>query len=351
MSQVLGAQNMKGDLNQGALLRVKDLDVVFTKQRGFLRRQTMKIHAVKQASFDIYESEVFSIVGESGSGKTTIARCVAALTRPNGGKILWKDTDMTFPVGRTLKEYRRNVQIVYQDPYESLNPRQDVFKCISAPILHLTEERDPTTIKKKVEDLLEEVGLSSSEHMYRLPHQLSGGERQRVNIARALAPNPTLLIADEPTTMLDASQRLKVLALLTRLKRERNLTVLLITHDLAVAKLMSQRSAVMYLGRIVESGPTDAILSRPHHPYSELIVEAIPDIGGSDSRLESFVLSIEESQLMKEGCVFRPRCRYATEICKTVEPELSAKSEGHMAACHNALHLGRDSDTANHSSS
>ncbi len=328
------------------LVRVRDLDVTFTKQRGFVRRETLKIHAVKKVSFDIYESEVFAIVGESGSGKTTIARCLSALTKPSGGKIEWKGEDKTSMLGRTLKEYRRNVQIVYQDPYESLNPRQDVFKAISAPILHLTDERGPGKVRRMVANLLGEVGLNPDEHMHRLPHQLSGGERQRVNIARALAPNPKLLIADEPTTMLDASQRLKILALLTRLKRERNLTVLLITHDLAVAKLMSQRTAVMYLGRIVEFGPTEAILSRPHHPYSQLIVEAIPKVEGSDAKLESFVLSIEESQIMKEGCVFRPRCKYATEICTSLEPELLLKSEGRMAACHNSLNVSSAEEPA-----
>src|SRR5579875_1860318 len=338
LSQVLNAETLMEDVNP-PLVRVRDLDVTFTKQRGFVRRETLKIHAVKKVSFDIYESEVFAIVGESGSGKTTIARCLSALTKPSGGKIEWKGEDKTSMLGRTLKEYRRNVQIVYQDPYESLNPRQDVFKAISAPILHLTDERDPGKVRRMVANLLGEVGLNPDEHMHRLPHQLSGGERQRVNIARALAPNPKLLIADEPTTMLDASQRFNVISLLIQLRAKRKLSILMITHDMSSARLASDRILVMYLGKLVEVGQSQSIFAKPHHPYTELILTSTPGLQTTAQLGEDQTSSavLEESLDVTQGCIFRPRCKYATQVCASVEPELLEKSRAHLAACHNPL--------------
>jgi peptide/nickel transport system ATP-binding protein len=196
-----------------------------------------------------------------------------------------------------------------------------------------------------VNRLLSEVGLDPEETIHKLPHQLSGGERQRVNIARALAPNPRLLIADEPITMLDASQRLNILSLLFELRAKRNLTLLLITHDLASAKIMSDRTAVMYSGKLVEIGPTSSILSRPHHPYSELILSATPRLTETLQRAEdalaaaSYLSGIDEKESKSQGCVFAPRCRYATKICELSEPQLEEKSRSHLAACHNALNL------------
>ncbi len=338
MSQILSHQGVDGSPSSRAILKVSNLSVTFTKESGALRKHKSIVKAVDDVSFEVYESEVLSLVGESGSGKTTIARCVSALAKPTSGSILWEGKNVVTVKGSNLKEYRRQVQIVFQDPFESIYPRHDVFTAIAIPIMRLAHEKNHARIREIVSQLLLEVGLQPDVHMYRLPHQLSGGERQRVNIARALAPKPKLLVADEPITMLDASQRLNILSLLARLKRERRLTVLLITHDLASAKLMSDRTAVMYMGKIVELGPTKIILSKPHHPYAQMIVDATPKLGGANyGNFAEFTTGIEESMKVKQGCVFRPRCAYATRVCEEQEPALLEKTKDHYAACHNPL--------------
>jgi len=294
-------------------------------------------------SFDINESEILSVVGESGSGKTTIANCIMALTTPNSGSIKYNGAEVSALRGKKLKDYRREVQVIYQDPFESLNPRLDVYSTLSIPIIRLTNETKQAVIVEKVRRLLSEVGLEPDEAIHKLPHQLSGGERQRINVARALAPGPKLLIADEPITMLDASQRLNILSLLLELKEKRNLTILLITHDLASAKIMSDRTAVMYSGKLVEIGPTDSILTHPFHPYSELILTATPKLTETREVLAntlsavSYSSGIEESQSIQRGCVFQPRCKYAKKKCVDVEPKLEEKSSSHYAACHYPL--------------
>lgn len=335
MSQIL--DNPPPEESAPPLMEVKDLCITFRKKRGFVREKTSVINAVYHLSFSVGESEVFSVVGESGSGKTTLARCLLAVAKPTSGAVYWNGKELSTLQGDALREFRRNVQIVYQDPYESLNPRNDVFKTISDPIRNLLGENDQAQLQKKVSGLLREVGLNPEKYTHRLPHQLSGGERQRVNIARALAPGPRILVADEPTTMLDASQRLNILSLLRKLKAERKLTIVLITHDLAVAKLMSSRIAVMFVGRLVEIGPAEAVVTSPHHPYAELVMEAIPDMSGGEIDVSDFLVTIEESEMVTRGCVFRPRCKYATPQCAEAEPELVLRSPEHSAACYNPL--------------
>lgn len=259
------------------VLKVSNLFVTFSKKSGIFKRKSLTVRAVDDVSFQIYQSEIISLVGESGSGKTTIARCILGLTRPNSGSITFDEKEITALKGKSLLAYRRDVQLIFQDPFESLNPRLDVFAIVSIPILRLTDDRNGSSaLTEKVARLLVEVRLDPDEVMHKYPHQLSGGQRQRVNIARALASNPRFLIADEPITMLDASQRLNILSLLMQLKMKRNLTILLITHDLASAKMMSDRTLVMYLGKLVEVGPTKEVLSKPHHPYTELILGDSP---------------------------------------------------------------------------
>ncbi len=327
------------------LLEVSNLRVKFTKLLSALRRTKSIVHAVDGVSFQLYESEVLSVVGESGSGKTTIAKCILGLVPPTSGSIKYNGTEVTTLKGGALKDYRRSVQVIYQDPFESLSPRLDVYTTLSIPIRRLTDETDEARILERVNRLLSEVGLDPKETIHKLPHQLSGGERQRINIARALAPNPKLLVADEPITMLDASQRLNILSLLTELKTKRDFTMLLITHDLASAKITSDRTAVMYSGKLVEIGPTHALLSKPHHPYTELILNATPRLTETTQAAREalsaagYTSGIEESQGERVGCVFAPRCKYVTTICKEVEPPLLAKSPSHFAACHNALNF------------
>jgi peptide/nickel transport system ATP-binding protein len=326
--------------SQSALLEVSDLSVIFKKSRKILGSAEVsdEIRAVDRVSFKIFKSEIVSLVGESGSGKTTVARCIMGLVPTQGGSIMFDGRDVTKLGMAALRNYWKSVQMIYQDPFESLDPGEDVFSIIAAPMKFLAGETRPDVIRKSVKDLLEELDLDPAEIMQKYPHQLSGGQRQRVNIGRALAANPSLLVADEPITMLDAAQRLNILALLKRLQKNRKLSILLITHDLASAKVMSQRTLVMYLGKLVEFGPTRDIMTAPHHPYVELILESTPKLDkrtASNQSKPRQLTWIEQSEKVRRGCVFRPRCSYATEICENAEPELVERSEGDYATCHN----------------
>jgi len=324
------------------LLKVSNLSVSFRKSRKLFgnREDSYEIKAVDRVSFNIFESEIVSLVGESGSGKTTVARCILGLVPATSGSINFRGEEVTRLKGSSLHNYWKSVQMIYQDPFESLDPGQSVYSIVSAPIRNLTGESRPEVIKTRVSEILSELDLDPDEVIWKYPHQLSGGQRQRVNIGRALAANPSLLIADEPITMLDAAQRLTILALLRRLQRNRKLSILLITHDLASAKVMSQRTLVMYLGKLVEYGPTRELMARPHHPYVELILESTPRLVKTSGPKSFDQLSwIEQSEKVRRGCVYQPRCKYATEICKSVEPELVERSKGNFAACHNPLNV------------
>jgi oligopeptide/dipeptide ABC transporter ATP-binding protein len=326
-------------------MSVRGLSVFFSHHTSSLLSRGQSVHAVNDVSFELFPSEIFCIVGESGSGKTTLGRCLTGLTTPTSGTIHYGNTELRSFRGKQLHNYRRDVQMIFQDPFESLNPRQTVLDAISTPIRLLTGERDSSKIMESVTRLLLEVGLGP-ELTHRLPHQLSGGERQRVNIARALAPSPKVLIADEPVTMVDASQRLEILSLLLDLKSERDLSVILITHDLGSAGAMADRIGVMYLGRMVELGSAREVFSRPHHPYTELILSATPTL---DTGVQLHELAaadqIGRTEAVSKGCVFRPRCKYSTEICLEVVPGLESKSgHQHLAACHNALNLNGGKD-------
>ena len=321
-------------------LQIKNLRVVFTKTSGVLGSRVTEVRAIENFSLDLRKSEVLSIVGESGSGKTTLLRCIMKLQDPTSGSVIYNGVDLTkISGGKKLLDFRREVQMVFQDPYECLNPRQTVYAMISMPIRYLLGEKDESKIEQMVSDLLEEVSLTPSETLNKFAHQLSGGERQRVNIAKALAPNPKVLLLDEPITMLDAAQRLNVLHLLSELRKKRDLTLLMITHDLASSKVISDRIVVMYLGKEVEIGPVNEVLYKPYHPYVELIRESMPSLKSLDqdpAELSTVPMRrIEET--VTAGCVFRPRCKYATEVCKTVDPKLEEKSRLHLAACHNPL--------------
>jgi peptide/nickel transport system ATP-binding protein len=328
------------------IYRIRNLSVTFTKQSGIVRKERSVIRAVDGLSLDIYEREILSLVGESGSGKTTVARCLMGLNPITSGSIKFRGgVDVTKLRGVHLLDYWREVQMIFQDPFESLYPRFDVYTIVATPMAQLAGESSRSQLQEKVAKLLVEVGLDPGDTMYKLPHQLSGGERQRVSIARALAPNPQILIADEPITMLDASLRLNILSLLSEIKERRGLTIVMITHDLASAKIMSDRTAVMYLGKLVELGPTENVLSSPHHPYTELILKSTPRFpikqeskGGTEVKIVA--RTIEDPEAIIKGCKFTPRCAYRTSICSQVEPPLSEKSVGHSAACHHPLNVG-----------
>jgi oligopeptide/dipeptide ABC transporter ATP-binding protein len=328
----------------GDVLQIRNLQVIFQKTRGILvGRKSSEVRAIDNLTLDLHRSEVLSVVGESGSGKTTLLRCIMKLQNPTSGSIVYNGVDLAkIKGGRALLGFRREVQMVFQDPYECLNPRETVYSMVSMPIRYLLREKDESKIERKVRELLLEVRLKPTETLDKFAHQLSGGERQRVNIAKALAPDPKVLLLDEPITMLDAAQRINVLHLLNELRKKRDLTLLLITHDLASSKVISDRIVVMYLGKVVETGPVREVLSKPYHPYVELIRESMPSLKSLDEeRPAEASATVPRKEIFDEsvnrGCIFRPRCRYATETCKTVDPILEEKSSSRLAACHNPL--------------
>jgi oligopeptide/dipeptide ABC transporter ATP-binding protein len=311
--------------NRLELLAVRDLEVRFHQVR-----------AVDGVSFELPPGPFgLGLVGESGSGKTTVGRALLRLVPLAGGEVLLEGRDVTRLRGRHLKAYRRAVQIVLQDPDSTLDPRMRVQGAIGEA-LRAHRIVPAGRVSERVRELLHEVGLQA-EHARRLPHQLSGGQRQRVSIARALAVEPRLLVLDEPTSALDVTAQAHVLELIQRLRAERQLTYLLVSHNLAVVGELCERTAVMYLGRIVELGPTGQLLERPAHPYTRALRSAVPEIDAAARRAR---LPIEgepgSSADLPSGCVFHPRCPLAIDRCRSERPVLREVTPGQSAACHRA---------------
>lgn len=307
-----------------------------TSLLSFLRGTSLYIRAVDNITLNITKGEILALVGESGSGKTTLGKLLVKLHEPTSGRMFFNDKDVTYIKDRD--EYiwfRRNVQMVFQDPFESLNPRMTVYDLIVEPLkIHkLISSEDEAS--DMVNETLEAVGLiPPNEFIMRYPHQLSGGQRQRVAIARALILNPKFIIADEPISMLDASIRAGILNLLLDLKEERDITLLYITHDIATARHISDRVAVMYKGEVVESGYTDDVIREPLHPYTKALIAAVPNPDPDVKRAELPVKE-SQSQMIYEGCRFRDRCPWATEKCAKEIPEINVNNR--MVKC--ILHL------------
>jgi oligopeptide transport system ATP-binding protein len=325
------------------LLRAEHLKKYFPIRAGVLvQREVARVHAVDDVSFELRAGETLGLVGESGCGKSTLARCIARLYDITSGSVIFEGTDISRYSRRQLRPVRRELQMVFQDPYASLNPRKRVGAIIADP-LRIHRAGDGAQIKRRVLDLLEVVGLSA-EHVNRFPHEFSGGQRQRIGVARALALNPKLVIADEPVSALDVSIRAQVINLLDDLQDEFGLTYIFIAHDLGVVRHVSDRIAVMYLGKIVEISPAEELYQRPVHPYTEALLSAvpIPDPDLSAARQQIVLEGDVPSPIAPpSGCRFHPRCRYATEICQTEEPPLVPHgSLGHLAACHHPLNFG-----------
>jgi oligopeptide transport system ATP-binding protein len=325
------------------LLRADHIKKYFPIRSGVLvQREVARVHAVDDVSFELRAGETLGLVGESGCGKSTLARCIARLYDITAGSLVFEGNDISKYSRRQLRPVRRELQMVFQDPYASLNPRKRVGSIISDPLrIHHAGSREQ--VRNRVVELLELVGLSP-EHINRYPHEFSGGQRQRIGVARALALKPKLVIADEPVSALDVSIRAQVINLLDDLQDDLGLTYIFIAHDLGVVRHVSDRIAVMYLGKIVEISPAEELYERPVHPYTEALLSAVP-IPDPD-------LSAQRKQIVLEGdvpspisppsgCRFHPRCRYATDICKTEEPPLVRHgSLGHLAACHHPLSFG-----------
>ena len=325
------------------LLQAEHLRKYFPIKHGVLiQREVARVHAVDDVSFELRAGETLGLVGESGCGKSTLARCISRIYDLSGGTLTFEGRDISRSSRRQLRPVRRDLQMVFQDPYASLNPRKRVGAIIADPLrIHHAGNREQ--IRTRVIELLEVVGLSA-EHVNRYPHEFSGGQRQRIGVARALALRPKLVIADEPVSALDVSIRAQVINLLDDLQDDLGLTYIFIAHDLGVVRHVSDRIAVMYLGKIVEISPAEELYERPVHPYTEALLSAVP-VPDPD-------LSAQRQQIVLEGdvpspisppsgCRFHPRCRYATDICKVEEPQLTLRgSAGHLAACHHPLSVG-----------
>lgn len=319
-----------------ALVQVKDLKKWFPVRHSiFLKPKTREyVRAVDGVSFDVREQEALSLVGESGCGKTTLARLILRLTSPTEGTVIFDSRDIFRANKSEMRELRSQMQAVFQDPYASLDPKKSVLQIVSEPIVvnHLAKNRRQT--HDMVTSALASVGLNPPRrYLSKLPYELSGGERQRVALARAIVVNPRLILADEPVSMLDVSIRAEILNLMRSLREKLKLTYVFITHDLAVARYVSDRMAVMYLGKIVEIGPAEELCTRPAHPYTKALLSALPT---TDPRkrhvgveIKGDVSSAAESST---GCRFSSRCPYAFDKCR-VEPELTKVGDDHFAAC------------------
>ena len=316
------------------LLNVVNLKKYFPIRKGLFGRIVGYVKAVDNVSFSISENEVFSLVGESGSGKTTIARCILKLYDPTDGKIIFEGKDITRLKGKDLKDYRRKVQAVFQNPFLSLNPRMRIADIVAEPLLaHMKMSRNEA--RKTAIDVLERVGLSAS-LARRFPSDLSGGQAQRVAIARALALKPKLIVLDEPTSALDVSVQAQILNLLEDLSREYKLSYLLISHDLSVVRYISDRVGVMYLGNIVEDAPTEVLFESPLHPYTQALLSAVPEPDPSLKKLRKRIMLPGEppsSINPPKGCRLHPRCPRAMDVCSREEPPLIEVGEAHKVKC------------------
>lgn len=320
------------DLNNNEyVLEVEDLQEYFNITTGFMK--TTKLKAVDGVSFKIKKGETLGLVGESGCGKTTVGRTIMQLYKPTGGKIKFKGVEIT---NKNILEFRKKAQIVFQDPYSSLNPRMTVADIIAEPldVHHLYKDKEER--KEKINKLMELVGLST-EHATRYAHEFSGGQRQRIGIARALAVNPEFIICDEPVSALDVSIQAQIINMFEDLQKKLGLTYLFVAHDILVVKHISNRIAVMYLGKIVELADSDELYNNPMHPYTKSLLSAVPIADPEIAKQRKRIIlqgDVPSPLHVPSGCSFRTRCPYATEKCSQEIPEFKEVKDNHFAACH-----------------
>lgn len=324
------------------LLTILNLKMHFPLKKGLISKVVGTVRAVDEVYLGVKPGETLGLVGESGCGKTTVGRCIARAYKPTFGEILFNENNQLIDLAK-LKEkelfpYRKKIRMIFQDPYASLNPRMNVLEIIGEP-LKIHKVAKGKDLEDRVASLLKRVGLRP-EYMRRYPHAFSGGQRQRIGIARSLALEPRLVIADEAVSALDVSVQAQILNLLDELKQEFKLTYIFISHDLSVVEYVADRVAVMYVGKLVEVAETAALFNTPMHPYTEALLSAVPK---PDPRLKSKRIMLEgdvaDPANPPSGCYFHPRCRYAQERCRTENPALVEASPGHWSACHFATEL------------
>jgi len=328
------------------LVKVESLKKHFPVEKGLLARIFSKkmefVHAVDGISFEINEGETFGLVGESGCGKSTTGRLILRLMEPTEGDVYFENQNLSLLGKKGIKEIRRKMSMVFQNPYSSLNPRMTILDTINEP-LKLQASMSPEEQKEFVMELLDNVGLRPSSYFLdRFPHELSGGERQRVVFARAIALKPKFIVADEPVASLDASFRSQILNLMLSLKKSLGLTYLLIAHNIAVVKYMSEQIAVMYLGKIVEQARTEDLFKSPEHPYTKALISAFQFLDVTSEREQQNLVTLKgevpSSINLPSGCRFHPRCPVSLQECKTKEPELVEIEPGHCVACWRIIH-------------
>ncbi len=326
------------------LLEVKDLKKYFPIWKGFVKKLVGYVRAVDGVSFYVNEGETLGLVGESGCGKTTTARCILRAIDPTSGQILFRTgagevVDIAGLPESEMRPLRREMQMIFQDPFASLNPRMNLLDIVGEPLLVIDGIKDRKERSERVAELLRLVGLRP-EYMQRYPHAFSGGQRQRIVIARALALNPRLVVADEPVSALDVSVQAQVLNLMLRLQQELHLTYLFVAHDLSVVKHICDRVVVMYVGKIVENAPTHELFHNPRHPYTAALMSAVPV---ADPRIRARMTPLEgdvpSPANPPSGCYFHPRCPYAVERCSAEAPPLEEIAHHHLVACHRAHEL------------
>jgi oligopeptide/dipeptide ABC transporter ATP-binding protein len=313
-------------MSDAPLLSVRNLSKAFPTSAG-------DVHALKDVSFDMARGSVIGLVGESGSGKTTLGRAILRLIEPSSGSVSFDGTELTTLDPRAMKAMRKRMQIIFQDPFSSLNPRMKIRDIVGEALIAHDIGTAGSDRRERVASLLEEVGLSGDQ-MSRYPHEFSGGQRQRIGIARALAVNPEFIVADESVSALDVSVQAQILNLMQDLRDKRNLTVLFIAHDLSVVEYLCDQIVVLYLGRVAEKGPAKAVYHRPSHPYTQALLSAVPLPDPKAVRNRQILVGDIPSPLdPPSGCVFRTRCQFADEECAKIIPELVAAGPGHEAAC------------------